>query len=422
MAVVSTEKWEYWQRVFADRHRQEEWEKGLPKLADLRNLSIDNEFDFRKAFKPYFFQAIEVGASAIDLLDLAKAAIDFNRQNKARTMTDKDTWQLLFNIIANLLVHGAKPLYKTVEAIRELSAKEALAEKSPRSGEVNQPSSPAESLGVAQDEEALGRLTQSMCSWTAEDNNSPLIRVYSYFDKLQTVYQFDEMTKPENEERTRKLLERKGIPVGEGKKKIATAILRYICRQSCKEKVRTTKRDLSAKISSLTAKISNLRPVCALVEAFGQGVLLLLGGNPRKFLSMAGRGPAKKATYLRHGRLRDVAMSLKEADRNEHHGQLRALFDDLHEKVLRLALHFREHKNIDGWLIDAHDGGETEFDEMEIGARIPFVLGRIKSMSACSGDISAQAGERPLKRRMSSGGIEQAAEGGQYTNKRTKLM
>lgn len=394
---------------------ESETETDISKLADLKKLAVKDGFTFCLAFKGCDFQAIGVGGSAINLLDLAQAAIDVNRRNRERTTTDEETWQLLFNIIANLLVFGLKPLRKTVEALRlsKPSASDTSAANLPRPGKEYQPSATDRRSEIADDEKALGKLTQSMCSWTAEDDSSPLIKVCSYYDKLRTVDRYDEMTKPGNEDRTKTLLEGKGIEVGQGKKKVSTAILRYICQQSRKQGYKTT-------VGELSVKISNFRPVCALVKAFGRGVLVLLGANPQKFLNMVGRRSPRGATYFKHERLRDVAMSLRQADRNEHHGQLRALFIDLRDKVLNPALHFRKHKKTDGWSIDK--GRVIASERVEIGGRIPFILDGIKSTSACSGDISTQAGERPLKRRTTSSGMEQAAEGGQCANKRTKLM
>lgn len=346
-----------------------ETETGISKPADLRKLSIHDEFTFHRAFEACNFQAIGVGASAINLLDLAHAAVDVNRQNRERTTTDEETWQLLFNIIANLLVFGLKPLHKTVEALSRPSTSGAPAANLPGPENGYRPSAANQRLGITEDEEALERLTQSMGSWMAEDPSSALIKICSYYDKLQTVYQYDEMTKPENRKRTKFLLARKGIRLGRGKKKVSTAILRYICQQLRSAHIRTT-------VGNLSAKISNFRPVCALVEAFGRGVLVLLGANPRKFLNRVEKGSAKGATYFYHERLRDVAMSLKKADRHRYHGQLRALFTDLRDKVLRPALHFRARKNTDGWLID--DGRVIAFESVEIGRRIPFILGGIR--------------------------------------------
>lgn len=373
----------------------------LPKLADLKKRSINDETTFRKAFQACNFQAIKVGASAIDLLDLATAAIDVNRQKKARTTTDEETWQLMFNIIANLFVFELKPLNETFRAISESSA-----------SDTDQPSATDQMSGIAEDEEELESLTKSMCSWMAEDDSSPLSNVYSYYDKLRMVERYDKMTNPENEKSTKDLLKRKKHPL-EKRQRVSTAISRYICeRYICQQ---SREEDIKTAMGQLSIKISNFRPVCGLVKAFGQGVLVLLGANPQNFLNMV-KGRSK---YPKHKKLGDVAKSLSKADGSKYHGQLRTLFVDLRDKVLRPALRIRKHKSTDGWLIDYP--GKIALQRTQVGERISFILGRIKKTNACSDDVPAHAGERSSKRRMSSSGMEEAAEGAQSSNKRTKV-
>lgn len=406
----------------------------LIKLSDLNKLCVNAESTFRRAVQAYHLEVIEVGTSSINLLDLAKAAVDINRKLHKRAMTDEDTWQLLFNIIINMLVFGFDPLYKTVRAIRI-----------PPENDVNPPSDADEMSGVSEAERALQILTRSMCSWTALDKRSSLITVYSYSDRLQAIDLYDEMTKPEKKKSTKALLKRKRIPIGRGRNALSNAILHYICKQSYGKKVPTEKK-IRTDVAELSNKIRQFRPVCALVEAFGQGVLVLLGANPQKFLKKLKREPSSKKTrtnskqgqlrdvalaklkekpsskirtHFKHERLRAVAVCLKQADRNNHDGQLRALFDELYKKVLSPALYLREHGKTEGWSFD--DPEERAFKRMPISERISFVLGHIKCEDARADEVPAQAGECPRKRKISSGGREKTSAGAKRTSKKIKL-
>lgn len=356
------------------------------------------------------------------------------------TITDGETWEILFTMFVCIFVFGLENLYSTIEVMRRPSVEDHYVALSSRRQLAYQPLAACKTTGlnkrvlpnigspkdgvvgregqvsgveIAEDEDTLTRLTNSVNAWMQVEADSSLKRIYSYYDQTQTIRLYDDMTK--NKERTIALFEKKGIHlrVGLG---VSTLILDHISKEIglCRGKDRKEGNSL------LSDKIRTFRGVYGLVEAFGEGVLLVVGNNQRQ---TGDWGKANPGNYRHFQRLRHVAMSLKKADRAKSRGQLRgklsSIFAELHEKVLKPVLRLRRHGNVGNLVIDCPQ--KQEIEKIEVGKRISLILRHINEDTDTDSHFSAApAGERPSKRKTSSSGMREAAEGEQGMNKRRK--
>lgn len=451
---------------------------------NLKRFAVCNKADFEESLGKIGMKSMRVGGQNIDLSCLARQTVelaqnthelrmkDYYKQLEdhqkaeknhreqvklnmqagkygclepglpAKTVTEEESWQIMFNLIAYIFRPAQEHVPEIARVLSNPSARQSMAaacsnmdlhtERESKNTDIQDvdegyilqeaatsDGKTSESIDEGKEKEIesqiirheteLKGVTHGFKVWMSRVVKTPLTKVYNYYDQVQTVQRYDKILALSKGRETKHIfalvLAKRDInpntQIGRG---VSSPVLQYIASEICPAG------ETPLKTTVISERISHFRPVMELHRELGDGILALLGKNTRDLeSSVPSAMDSEWKTYQKIGHIADCMVVV---DKQIYAERLANMLSDVNELILQPALKLR----VSGSIRPMECPSRKVLDELDIGARLDYTLTQMKgSLGADAGTDSAKRRGETRKRRRSSGetdnGVGQAKKG-----------